>query len=131
MFQPPGTCRCGSHWPGIESGTVRRLDGMFKVKGVNVWPTHVEAELFSMGNIRDYRVRIALDGQGRETLRLDLLTQADATAPEHLAERLTARLREETGVGFDVTVSEDSSKWLHETTGEAAKTRRWVDERMK
>jgi hypothetical protein len=64
-------------------------------------------------------------------LRLELLTQPGTTAQEHLAERLAARLREETGVGFDVTVSEDSSKWLHETTGEAAKTRRWVDERMK
>jgi hypothetical protein len=36
----------------------------------------------------------------------------------------------ETGLGFDVTVSQDPSKWLHETTGEAAKARRWVDERM-
>jgi hypothetical protein len=28
-------------------------------------------------------------------------------------------------------VSEDPSQWLHETSGEAAKPRRWVDERMK
>ena len=71
----------------------------------------------------DYRVRIALDGQGRETLFLDLLTQPRAAGPE--------RLGEETGLGFEVTVSEDSSKWWLETTGEAAKARRWVDERMK
>jgi hypothetical protein len=75
----------------------------------------------------DYRVRIALDGQGRETLFLDLLTQPGAAGPERLGERL----REETGLGFEVTVSEDSSKWWLETTGEAAKARRWVDERMK
>jgi phenylacetate-CoA ligase len=130
-FLPPGTCRCGSPWPGIESGTVRRLDGMFKVKGVNVWPAHVEAILFSAGDIRDYRVRIMLDGQGRETMRLDLLRQPDATAAERFAERLAECLRRETGLGFDVTVNEDPSKWLHETTGEAAKARRWVDERMK
>ena len=129
-FRPPGACRCESPWPGIESGTVRRLDGMFKVKGVNVWPAHVEATLFGMGGIRDYRVRIALDGLGRETMLLELLTRPDATAPERLAERLAARLRDETGLAFDVTVSENPSKWLHETTGEAAKARRWVDERM-
>ena len=129
-FRPPGACRCGSPWPGIESGTVCRLDGMVKVKGVNVWPAHVEATLFALGAIRDYRVRIALDGLGRETMFLDVLTKADGTAPEALAERLAARLREETGLGFEVTVREDPSKWLHETTGEAAKTRRWVDERM-
>jgi phenylacetate-CoA ligase len=128
-FRPSGACRCGSPWPGIESGTVRRLDGMVKVKGVNVWPAHVEATIFAMGAVRDYRVRVALDGQGRETLRLDLLTRSDGTAPGNLAERLASRLREETGLGFEVTVSEDPSKWLHETTGEAAKARRWVDER--
>jgi phenylacetate-CoA ligase len=130
-FKAPGTCRCGSYWPGIESGTIRRLDGMFKVKGVNIWPSHVEAILFGMSSIRDYRVRICVDGQGRETMRMDLLTQADAAAPENLGEDLAERLRSATGLGFDVTVSEDASKWLHETTGEAAKPRRWVDDRMK
>jgi phenylacetate-CoA ligase len=130
-FRAPGTCRCGSRWPGIESGTVRRLDGMFKVKGVNVWPAHVEAILFSIDNIRDYRVRIVLDGQGRETMRMNVLTQTAEMVPEHLADRLSARLRHDTGLGFDVAVSEDPSQWLHETSGEAAKPRRWVDERMK
>ena len=59
----------------FESGTVRRLDGMFKVKGVNLWPSHVEAVLFSMANVRDYRVRITLDPQGRETVKMDVLIQ--------------------------------------------------------
>ncbi len=130
-FRPPGTCRCGSHRPGIESGTIRRLDGMFKIKGVNVWPAHVEATLFGMGDIRDYRVRIIVDDQGRETVQLDLLRQPGAPAAGRLVERLVERLRNETGLGFNVTVNEDPSKWLHETTGEAAKARRWVDERMK
>jgi phenylacetate-CoA ligase len=130
-FRAPGTCRCGSRWPGIESGTVRRLDGMFKVKGVNVWPAHVEAILFSIDSIRDYRVRIVLDGQGRETMRMNVLTQTAEMVPEHLADHLSARLRRDTGLGFDVAVSEDPSQWLHETSGEAAKPRRWVDERMK
>ena len=35
--------------------------------------------LFSIGSVRDYRVRIVLDDQGRETMRLDLLTQSDGT----------------------------------------------------
>lgn len=131
MFRPPGTCRCGSQWPGIESGTVRRLDGMFKVKGVNVWPAQVEATLFGIASIRDYRVRIIIDEQGRERMRLDLLTQPDGAEVGGFAENLSERLRHEIGLGFDVTVSVDFSEWLHDTTGEAAKPRRWVDERMK
>lgn len=128
-FRPPGSCRCGSPWPGIESGTVRRLDGMFKVKGVNLWPAHVEATLFGVGGVRDYRARIVLDERGREAILLDLLAQPEAARPADLAERVASRLREEAGLGFEVTVSEDPSKWLHATTGEAAKARRWVDER--
>lgn len=131
MFRAPGTCRCGSQWPGIQSGTVRRLDGMFKVKGVNVWPSHVEAVLFSIDNVRDYRVRIMVDREGRETMQLDLLTQAGARPGEPLAESLAQRLRTETGLGFEVSVNDDPMQWLHQTTGEAAKPRRWVDERMK
>jgi phenylacetate-CoA ligase len=129
-FQAPGTCRCGSHWPGIESGTVRRLDGMFKVKGVNVWPSHVEAVLFAAAaGIRDYRVRICLDERGRESMRMDLLLPPEDASPASLRDSLIERLRSETGLGFDVALSHDSSQWLLATTGEAAKPRRWVDER--
>lgn len=129
-LRPPRSCLCGSRWPGIESGTIRRLDGMFKIKGVNVWPVHVEATLFGLGGIRDYRVRLVADA-GREAMLLDVLAQPGATPDDVVGERVAARLRDETGLGFDVTVTADASKWLHETTGEAAKARRWVDERMK
>jgi len=129
-FRAPGTCRCGSPWPGIESGTVRRLDGMFKVKGVNVWPSHVEAVLFGLDTIRDYRVRIMIDAQGRETMRMDVLTHPDGLL-DGLPAMLTERLRKETGLGFEVSATRDASQWLLETSGEAAKPRRWVDERMK
>ena len=62
---------------------------------------------------------------------LDGLRRGAAATPDRFAERLSERLRAETGLGFDVTVNEDPLKWLHETTGEAAKPRRWVDERLK
>jgi hypothetical protein len=48
-----------------------------------------------MGGIRDYRVRIALDSQGCETMRLDLLMQAEAKASGPHAERVAIRLRED------------------------------------
>jgi phenylacetate-coenzyme A ligase PaaK-like adenylate-forming protein len=103
---------------------------MFKVKGVNVWPSHVEDVLFGIDSIRDYRVRIALDPKGREVMRMELLTYPERSS-EQLVKTLSERLRSETGLGFDVSASDDSTQWLHETTGEAAKPRRWLDERMK
>ncbi len=128
-FRPPGSCGCGSPWPGLESGTVRRLDGMLKIKGVNVWPAHVEAALFAVETIRDYRVRVALDERGREIARLDVLAGGGAR-PSALAERVGAALQGATGLTFEVTAIQDDTAWLQETSGEAAKPRRWVDARM-
>jgi phenylacetate-CoA ligase len=126
-FRPPGSCACGSECPGLESGTIRRLGGMFKIKGVNVWPAQVEATLYRASGIRDYRVRLQLDGSGREIAKIDLLL--DARAAEFELEELGRLLREQTGVGFEINARLASLHWLHETAGEAAKTRRWVDER--
>ena len=96
-FRAPGTCRCGSPWPGIESGTVRRLDSMFKVKGVNVWPSPRRGGAVRMGNIRDYRVRIAVDGaRARDDAhgRVDQpMHGRRSTSPERLSARLRARDR--------------------------------------
>lgn len=129
-WQAPGRCPCGSPWPGIESGTVRRLDGMVKVKGVNLWPAHVEAALFAVGRVRDYRVRVLLDRQGREVIRLDVLAGEGEAGTAPLAERVGGALREATGLAFEVSVVGDESVWFQETSGEAAKARRWVDARM-
>jgi phenylacetate-CoA ligase len=129
-FRAPGTCRCGTKWPGIESGTVRRLDSMLKVKGVDVSPAHVEACLFALETVRDYRARVTLDGQGREAIRIDVLVRPGGSH-YRLGKDFADYLRQQTSLGFEVFVTEDPSEWLHMTTGEAAKPRRWVDERMK
>jgi phenylacetate-CoA ligase len=129
-WQAPGCCPCGSSWPGIESGTVRRLDGMMKVKGVNLWPAHVEAALFAVGRLRDYRVRVLLDAQGREVIRLDVLARPGEAGAAGLAERVGGALRDATGLAFEVDVVADEAVWFQETSGEAAKARRWVDARM-
>jgi hypothetical protein len=62
---------------------------------------------------------------------MDILTQPNVKVSDEMSRSVTERLRGATGLGFDITISEDSSQWLHATTGEAAKPRRWVDERMK
>ncbi len=128
-FRAPGGCACGSSWPGIESGTIRRLDAMFKIKGVNVWPAHVEATLLEFADVLDYRARIWQDGERRERVRVEVLARhAD---PHELAGRLGSRLRESTGLSFEIGVVDESTAWRQETTGEAAKATRWVDERVR
>jgi phenylacetate-CoA ligase len=126
-FRAPGACACGSAWPGIESGTIRRLDAMFKIKGVNVWPGQVEATLLEFTDVLDYRARIWQDDERRERVRVEVL--AHPCDRDDLAGRLGLRLRDRTGLSFEVGVVEEPGSWTQETVGEAAKVTRWVDER--
>jgi phenylacetate-CoA ligase len=128
-FRAPGACGCGSPWPGIESGTVRRLDAMFKIKGINVWPAHVEASLQELPDVLDYRVRIWQDEAKRERVRLELLARPGIG--DDLDRRVAEVLRRETGIAFEVAARPDRSGWTQETRGEASKARRWVDERVR
>jgi len=127
-FRAPGSCPCGSSSPGIESGTVRRLDAMFKIKGINVWPAHVEASVLELPDVLDYRVRIWQDEAKRERVRLELLARPGVG--DGLDDRVAALLRRETGIAFEVAARPDRSEWSQATGGEAGKARRWVDERI-
>lgn len=123
-FVAPGTCPCGSDRPGIESGTVRRLDQMFKIKGVNVWPARVEMSVFAHASVHDYRARVRQDDSAREIVEIEVLApEADG----RLAAELSDRLREDTGIGFQVSVVRSETDWSQETAGEAGKVKRWVD----
>lgn len=125
-FMAAGSCACGSPLAGIESGTIRRLDQMFKIKGINVWPGNVEALLFQLDVVQDYRVHLGYDSARRELVSLDVLAPAGDDA---LAGEIGRRLHERIGIHFAVAVTRQPSDWSHTTAGEAAKARRWLDER--
>lgn len=125
-YRAPGSCACNSAWPGIESGTVRRLDQMFKVKGVNLSPAVVDALVLGRDEVLDYRVRIWQDSSKREQLAIELLTRSGG---DDLAVQVATQLRRDTGLSFVVTVTGQRSGWSLQTGGEAGKASRWVDER--
>jgi phenylacetate-CoA ligase len=54
----PGECPCGSHFPRIET-LIGRSDDMIKVKGINIFPAHIEESLaFVEGASSEYQVMI-------------------------------------------------------------------------
>ncbi len=125
-FVAPGACLCGSSEPGIQNGTVRRLDDMFKIKGSNVWPSKCESVIFGFDEVEDYRVRIRLDDDRRERVKLEVRT---SVAPPDLAVRIEDSLRRRTGLKFEVVVRASGADWEQSTSGEAGKVKRWIDER--
>jgi phenylacetate-CoA ligase len=126
-FIAAGSCACGSDLPGIESGTVRRLDQMFKIKGINIWPASIEAVLFEFKNVEDYRARLGYDSVRRELATIEVLAPG---AGDSLDASIAGRLRETTGLHFAVSIMRAPAQWRQEMSGEAGKTRRWVDERQ-
>ncbi|MDR3315438.1 MAG: phenylacetate--CoA ligase [Coriobacteriales bacterium] len=60
----PGTCACGSPYPRIET-LIGRSDDMIKVKGINIFPAHIEEALaVTEGASSEYQVMIDhLDGK--------------------------------------------------------------------
>ena len=76
--------------------------------------------------VLDYRVRIFQDERKRERVRLELLAQRP---PESLVDEVSDTLRAAVGVGFEVHAISDRTAWSQETAGEAAKAKRWLDER--
>lgn len=83
----PGECRCGSHFPRIDT-IMGRSDDMIKIKGVNVFPKQIEEIIADFPDLSsEYQIRIShLDG--RDTMRLyvetnghvDFLKMADEVA---------------------------------------------------
>jgi phenylacetate-CoA ligase len=92
----PGDCECGSAFPRIDV-IMGRTDDMIKIKGVNVFPSHIEKVLGEFSEISsEYQIRIShLDG--RDTMRIYVETNGRVDFVE-LAHRIENRVK--TRIGF-------------------------------
>ena len=66
----PGTCKCGSKYPRIDV-IKGRSDDMFKVRGVNMFPSQVEELLKKIpGTSSEYSITIAHDDDNNKDVML-------------------------------------------------------------
>lgn len=74
----PGQCKCGSHYPRIDT-LVGRTDDMVKVKGVNIFPAQIEEVIqFVDGASSEYQVMIDhLDGKDIITVFFETAQQGE------------------------------------------------------
>lgn len=126
VYRAAGSCPCGRTWPGIEIGSVGRLDDMKKIKGINVWPQAVEELLFGYPEVEEYQVTLTTDDRAGDlaTLRVMPSVPLGEAKRAALGETLGRALRHKIGIGFAVEIVAPGG-----LERSAYKARRWKDER--
>jgi phenylacetate-CoA ligase len=128
FLYPREQCACGS-WLRRMGRFAGRGDTMVKLRGVNVWPEGVGAIATAVdGAAPDYFVR-AVRVEGRDELRVAVVSDAPADAWVPIRVEVERRLHEQLGVRIDATVVGPGQ--LDELTEVATspKAKRFRDER--
>jgi len=79
---PRSRCACGMTFSRYEAGSIRRLDNMIKIRGMNVWPEAVDDAVLESATVTDYRAAVYTDGEGREQVALKVETAAHQPPPQ-------------------------------------------------
>jgi phenylacetate-CoA ligase len=96
-------CRCGRTWARLDGGILSRTDDMVNVRGVNVYPTAIEAVVRRLPEIAEFRSMVSRVGAMRSiAIEIELSpTSEDGAA---VATRLTQQLREALNLSVPVHV---------------------------
>src|SRR5436190_20198739 len=86
-----GTCSCGRTLVKLVGGIAGRVDDMVTVRGVNVFPSAIEAIVRRFDEVGEYRVELA---RVREMDELRCIVEA----PADVAERVGAAIHRELGI---------------------------------
>jgi phenylacetate-CoA ligase len=92
-----GPCACGRNFSRLEGGILARVDDMVNVRGVNVYPSAVEAVVRRFPGVGEYRATVTASGALRELLvEIELIAGTDVGTD--IAARVAAALRESLGL---------------------------------
>src|SRR5256885_3275989 len=86
-----GTCSCGRTLVKLVGGIAGRVDDMVTVRGVNVFPSAIEAIVRRFGQVGEYRIALA---RVREMDELRCIVEA----PADVAERVGGAIHRELGI---------------------------------
>ena len=107
MYHEPGYCSCGRPFMGVETASISRRDDMKKVKGVGIWPQAVNNAVFSLPGVEEYQVMLTSSSEGADVATVKIVPRRELAAgeAEHLRSQASAKLRQATGIRFEVAVS--------------------------
>lgn len=92
-------CVCGRYDLALEGGILGRTDDMVIVRGVNLYPSAMEAILRGFDAVAEYRVELFTE-RGMSEMRIQLEPKPDCADPAELARDVEAALRD----AFDLRV---------------------------
>lgn len=101
-------CPCGRTFARLAGGILARTDDMVNVRGVNVYPTAIEAVIRMFDEVTEYRATIG-SSSAMHSLSVELELASWATGAETVKDRVAAKLRDALGLTVPVrTVSSGS-----------------------
>ena len=102
VVRDPSPCPCGRASARLRGGIQARVDDMVTIRGVNVYPSAVEAVVRRFADVAEYRATVTSTGALR-SLSVEIEPMPAAAYAEHaLTSQVSAALHE--GLGLTVTV---------------------------
>lgn len=126
VYHSGSYCRCGRPFCGIEIGSISRLDEMYRIKGINVWPQAIEQVVPGFYEVDEYEILLstAPDGSDQAELRFMPKSFLEPDQAALLCERIASEIRSKIALRFEVTALAPESLARSEY-----KARRWKDQR--
>jgi phenylacetate-CoA ligase len=96
-------CVCGRTWARLDGGVLARADDMINIRGVNVYPTSIEAVVRQFPEVVEFRTTVSR-AHAMRALAVDLEVAPHATDASHVAAKVAERLKEAIGLSMKVDV---------------------------
>jgi phenylacetate-CoA ligase len=105
VIRRSGACACGRGFARLEGGILSRADDMVNVRGVNVYPSAVEAVVRRFSDVAEYRATVSTNGSLRElSVEIELIRGIDGGT--RIAAEVASALRESLGLTVPLRVVE-------------------------
>jgi phenylacetate-CoA ligase len=99
-----GPCPCGRTWARLDGGIRARADDMINIRGVNVYPTSIEAVVRGFPDVVEFRTTVT-ESHAMRALSVDL-ELVPGPDREAIVDRVAIRLKEALGVSVRVQAVE-------------------------
>ncbi|MFS0644078.1 phenylacetate--CoA ligase family protein [Siminovitchia sp. 179-K 8D1 HS] len=111
-------CPCGNHFRFLPGGIIGRADDMVVIRGINIYPSSIEAIVREYSEIKEFRIVYYTSGD------MDQIKVQIETTDARAEKKLSTQLRERIGLRIETEIVEAGSLPRF-----SMKARRVVDER--